>query len=131
MKSLISASGAAALAPCGSARTKRQKTKKSRLRLPSNIVRHLQHFIGRLNRLRIGLISPLTDDQVDHLLHDIHIRHLEVALEDSPQSILPRRSRGGVAACFGLFVEVLPLGAQAADIGERVEKNVSYLLGRH
>ena len=45
----------------------------SRFTLPLQIVGHREHLLGGLDRLGVDLISPLSDDHIDHLFDYVHV----------------------------------------------------------
>src|SRR5690606_32911154 len=78
----------------------------------------LQHLVGGLDGLGVGLEGALGLDHVDQLLGDIDVGSLQRPLMDAPQAFQTGRADQRRAAGRGLLVEVLAYRLQPGRIDE-------------
>src|SRR5262249_11876222 len=84
--------------------------------LGDDAIRHPQHLVGGLDRLRRHLVRALPGDEAHQLLDDAHVRALEESLEERAAVLLPRRPELRRARRLALLEQVLAERPQAGGI---------------
>ena len=51
--------------------------------LPTQVIRLLQHLIGRCDGFGIQFVSSLCHDHVDHFIHDLYVGAFQISLNDA------------------------------------------------
>ena len=91
---------------------------------PSQVRHDLHDLVTRLHHLRVQLERPLRRDQIDQLVHRLHIRRFQETLPDVAVAVLPRVVDERISRCVGLLIQVVSQLQQAVRVDELRQLNL-------